>query len=61
VARAHLDPGQPEGLGAFVFGEPSPDKLPWWACAIVLGAILAASAALLRWRLRSVESIQVSS
>jgi hypothetical protein len=48
-------------FGAFVFGEPAAGKLPWWACALVLGGILAASAALLRWRLRSVESIQVSS
>jgi len=48
-------------FGAFVFGEPAPSKLPWWSCALVLGALLAASAALLRWRLRTVESIQVSS
>jgi len=50
-------------FGAFVFGEPirGPAALPWWACALVLGVVLAASAALLRWRLRAVESIQVSS
>jgi hypothetical protein len=54
-------PANLQVLAAYVFGLPPPDKLPWWACAIVLGAILAGSAALLRWRLRSVESIQVSS
>jgi ABC-2 type transport system permease protein len=54
-------PANLQVLGAFIFGEPSPDKLPWWASALVLGALLAASTALLRWRLRSVESIQVSS
>jgi hypothetical protein len=47
-------------VGAHIFGEKPADALPWWASALVLGVLLAGSAALLRWRLRNVEAITVS-
>jgi ABC-2 type transport system permease protein len=53
-------PANLQAVGAVLFGEKPADAIPWWASALVLGVLLAGSAALLRWRLRNVEAITVS-
>ncbi|HEY3356329.1 MAG TPA: hypothetical protein VGQ83_23960 [Polyangia bacterium] len=53
-------PANLQVLGSFIFGQSPAGAIPWWASALVLGVLLAGSAALLRWRLRNVEAIVVS-
>jgi ABC-type transport system involved in multi-copper enzyme maturation permease subunit len=53
-------PANLQAVGAFVFGEPLANGVPWWTAALVLAVLLTASVALLRWRLQQVETITVS-
>ena len=48
-------------VAAAIFGERLPDSVPVWSAALFLGALIAASLVLLRARLRSAETIEVSS
>jgi hypothetical protein len=53
-------PANLQVIGGAIFGQKAAGALPVWASALVLVALVAGSAALLRWRLRNVEAITVS-